>query len=142
MTAWHADRCDGAHLLDRPLAARIDAFSDFAPQMHKTRYLSIPGFGYFLVGAVGFELTTPCTPCKCATRLRYAPTRIKLYDENEPLSRHNGIFLHQDNKSRIDTSASRKASIVCSSKDCIAVKSGTPQDDPVATGRLAFNDRL
>ena len=27
----------------------------------------------FLVGVVGFELTTPCTPCKCATRLRYTP---------------------------------------------------------------------
>ena len=26
-----------------------------------------------LVGAAGFELATPCTPCKCATRLRYAP---------------------------------------------------------------------
>ena len=30
-----------------------------------------------LVGTVGFELTTPCTPCKCATRLRYAP-RIEI----------------------------------------------------------------
>ena len=29
----------------------------------------------FLVGAAGFELATPCTPCKCATRLRYAPTQ-------------------------------------------------------------------
>ncbi len=27
-----------------------------------------------LVGAPGFELGTPCTPCKCATRLRHAPT--------------------------------------------------------------------
>ena len=27
-----------------------------------------------LVGAIGFEPTTPCTPSKCATRLRYAPT--------------------------------------------------------------------
>ena len=27
-----------------------------------------------VVGAAGFELATPCTPCKCATRLRYAPT--------------------------------------------------------------------
>ena len=27
-----------------------------------------------LVGTAGFELATPCTPCKCATRLRYAPT--------------------------------------------------------------------
>ena len=26
-----------------------------------------------LVGAARFELATPCTPCKCATRLRYAP---------------------------------------------------------------------
>ena len=29
----------------------------------------------FLVGTAGFELATPCTPCKCATRLRYAPKR-------------------------------------------------------------------
>ena len=27
-----------------------------------------------MVGTAGFELATPCTPCKCATRLRYAPT--------------------------------------------------------------------
>ena len=27
----------------------------------------------FLVGARGFEPPTPCTPCKCATRLRHAP---------------------------------------------------------------------
>ena len=32
-------------------------------------------FAFFglMVGAAGFELATPCTPCKCATRLRYAP---------------------------------------------------------------------
>ena len=29
-----------------------------------------------MVGVAGFELATPCTPCKCATRLRYTP---KLY---------------------------------------------------------------
>lgn len=27
-----------------------------------------------LVGARGFEPPTTCTPCMCATRLRYAPT--------------------------------------------------------------------
>ena len=32
-----------------------------------------------LVGAAGFELATPCTPCKCATRLRYAPTGGEFY---------------------------------------------------------------
>ena len=30
---------------------------------------------YFLVGVKGFEPSTPCTPCKCATRLRHTPTR-------------------------------------------------------------------
>lgn len=30
---------------------------------------------YSLVGARRFELPTPCTPCKCATRLRYAPNK-------------------------------------------------------------------
>ena len=28
-----------------------------------------------LVGVAGFEPTTTCTPCKCATRLRYTPNR-------------------------------------------------------------------
>ena len=27
-----------------------------------------------MVGAAGFEPTTPCPPGRCATRLRYAPT--------------------------------------------------------------------
>ena len=32
--------------------------------------------GYFeMVGAARFELATPCTPCRCATGLRYAPPR-------------------------------------------------------------------
>ncbi len=34
---------------------------------------------YSFVGARRFELPTPCTPCKCATRLRYAPNRRALY---------------------------------------------------------------
>ena len=29
----------------------------------------------FLVGVKGFEPSTPCTPCKCATRLRHTPTK-------------------------------------------------------------------
>ena len=35
----------------------------------------------FLVGMARFELTTPCTPCKCATGLRYIP--IWLFDSAE-----------------------------------------------------------
>ena len=32
-----------------------------------------------LVGAIGFEPTTPCAQGRCATRLRYAPTVIRNY---------------------------------------------------------------
>ena len=31
-----------------------------------------------VVGAVGFELTTLCSQSRCATRLRYAPTKDAL----------------------------------------------------------------
>ena len=30
----------------------------------------------FKVGAGGFEPPTPCTPCKCASGLRYAPNGV------------------------------------------------------------------
>ncbi len=33
-----------------------------------------------VVGARRFELPTPCTPCRCATRLRYAPTEPRIID--------------------------------------------------------------
>ena len=34
-----------------------------------------------MVGAIGFEPTTPCSQSKCATRLRYAPTdRVNIMD--------------------------------------------------------------
>ena len=32
-----------------------------------------------MVGAIGFEPTTPCTPCRCATGLRHAPTVALVY---------------------------------------------------------------
>ncbi len=40
-----------------------------------SNYLILLSFEKSMVGAAGFELATPCTPCKCATRLRYAPTK-------------------------------------------------------------------
>jgi hypothetical protein len=33
------------------------------------------------IGTARFELATPCTPCKCATRLRYAPTKKYAYNK-------------------------------------------------------------
>jgi hypothetical protein len=52
-----------------------------------------PKVGFFLkrlVGAAGFELATPCTPCKCATRLRYAPTEASFYAITAVHSMENG----------------------------------------------------
>ena len=38
-----------------------------------SRYKTRPVGSFQMVGPVRFELTTPCTPCKCATSLRYGP---------------------------------------------------------------------
>ena len=43
-----------------------------------------------MVGAAGFEPTTPCPPDKCATGLRYAPTKpVKRGEKNAPLEARN-----------------------------------------------------
>jgi hypothetical protein len=42
-----------------------------------------------VVGAAGFEPTTPCAQGRCATRLRYAPTRQE-YSENDA-RRHQAL---------------------------------------------------
>jgi hypothetical protein len=39
-----------------------------------------PYFANSMVGARGFEPPTLCTPCRCATRLRYAP-RMRIISE-------------------------------------------------------------
>ena len=44
-----------------------------------TRHLSLATV--LLVGTARFELATPCTPSKCATRLRYVPTKqVQVWD--------------------------------------------------------------
>ena len=40
-----------------------------------------------LVGARGFEPPTTCTPCRCATRLRYAPNSVHFH--TKPRMNHN-----------------------------------------------------
>jgi hypothetical protein len=40
-------------------------------------------YGIDLVGAIGFEPTTPCAQGRCATRLRYAPTATIIDDQRE-----------------------------------------------------------
>jgi hypothetical protein len=36
-----------------------------------------------MVGTARFELATPCTPSKCATRLRYVPMESAAQDEDD-----------------------------------------------------------
>ena len=45
----------------------------------------------YLVGTTGFEPATPCTPCRCATKLRYVPTRKKVLGHYVQLV--NGYFI-------------------------------------------------
>src|SRR5690606_24694901 len=60
---WHATDC-------QPIVSRR---SIRVRQIHKrSKTLRI------LVGATGFEPATPCAQGRCATRLRYAPTRLIL----------------------------------------------------------------
>ena len=54
--------------------AMYGAEIDFGVKKAKGQSEDWPKCLNLLVGAAGFELATPCTPCKCATRLRYAPT--------------------------------------------------------------------
>src|SRR3954470_22927199 len=49
-----------------------------------------------LVGATRFELATPCTPCRCATRLRYAPTELEIIAGIGSSSRRLGPGLRRD----------------------------------------------
>ena len=58
----------------------MPALRDFgAPRCSAKGPPGFPGGAVMLVGARGFEPPTPCTPCRCATRLRYAPTRTANY---------------------------------------------------------------
>ncbi len=45
-----------------------------------------------MVGTRGFEPPTPCTPCKCATRLRYVPILPKA---------KSGIFIQFANENQL-----------------------------------------
>ena len=47
-----------------------------------------------VVGAEGFEPTTPASQTLCATRLRYAPTRRRSYVMDGGLSRHPRPFVN------------------------------------------------
>src|SRR5215472_17069345 len=48
---------------------------------------------YLVVGARRFELPTPSTPCRCATRLRYAPTAGAIIARSTVVSQQLPYFL-------------------------------------------------
>jgi hypothetical protein len=62
-----------------------------------------------MVGATGLEPATPCTPCKCATRLRYAPTpKVLCYPLPFSLSRQNQKY--RNGQARPKSSSKRSMS--------------------------------
>ena len=77
----------------------------------------------------GFELATPCTPCKCATRLRYAPTEPAIiHGPPWPLA----CAAHQTvSRSRIDISSARNGP-GSSGRDSARVAIGSPADSGAA----------
>lgn len=56
-----------------------------------------------MVGTVGFEPTTPCTPCRCATRLRHAPTVVlTVWDSPEPDWVNDGVYISKTRPAWVD----------------------------------------
>jgi len=53
------------------------------------RKANISALSSLMVGAIGFEPTTPCAQGRCATRLRYAPTvaNVEIINEESCVSR-------------------------------------------------------
>src|SRR5207253_5293812 len=64
-----------------------------------------------LVGVAGFELATPCTPCECATRLRYTPKPAIIACSPGPAA--HGHQCVDDSRSRISKSSRRTSLIFC-----------------------------
>ena len=63
----------------QPLRRRLPATT---PRARSPRPSRLEAYYVRLVGTARFELATPCTPSKCATRLRYVPTRYAAEDGN------------------------------------------------------------
>src|SRR5690349_4349392 len=54
------------------------------------------GYSGYLVGTARFELATPCTPSKCATRLRHVPTRGNQLNGRTSGRQCKGAHAHPD----------------------------------------------
>ena len=50
-----------------------------------------------MVGVAGFELATLAPHAECATRLRYTPTRLRLYTQNRP-SHERSAFISNNSR--------------------------------------------
>lgn len=62
-----------------------------------------------MVGTAGFEPTTPCTPSKCATRLRYVPNRKRPYSGLKTSLAQGGRFRVKESRKATQPGAGRAA---------------------------------
>ncbi len=72
--------------------------ADGAVSGHKKTHGIFPCVSGKMVGPVRFELTTSCTPCKRATRLRYGPTSQRK-EEEAPRPGPRQVIISTDGKS-------------------------------------------
>jgi hypothetical protein len=63
-----------------PASSRFSSSVKFASLLYASGKTKPAAFaaGLLSVGTTGFEPATPCTPCKCATGLRYVPNVLIL----------------------------------------------------------------
>jgi hypothetical protein len=83
-----------------------------------------------MVGTAGFELATPCTPCKCATRLRYAPNPLIVAN---PYAGRQTWFTPKaggDGQRRRSSVCTKSARIACRSAADSSVTSSTDACTP------------
>ena len=75
---------------------------------HKALWQSSKGYFFVeMVGAIGFEPTTPCSRSRCATRLRYAPTLLRMDAgvESESVSLGGSLDRNTDSSSLAEIGA-------------------------------------
>ena len=68
-----AAECRSPTVLLQPAGQAIRDSNVPPPCTHTAQDIDGYRHSFQMVGPVRFELTTPCTPCKCATSLRYGP---------------------------------------------------------------------
>ena len=81
-----------------------------------------------MVGTARFELATPCTPSKCATRLRYVPMESAARDDSVGFDFQ---ILHQSAATGENARFYIKEAALCHKRSVTGITSGRPLLDAI-----------